>query len=108
MTLDLPRIDYPPPAKGLLYIYIILCDNNTFYVGLTSNVRKRFSAHANGYGSRHTKRHKPTKLVFTEGPYDLTTATNRERQLKKWSHVKKQALITGDTSGLKLLSKSKS
>jgi predicted GIY-YIG superfamily endonuclease len=35
----------------------------------------------------------------------LERATNRERQLKRWTHAKKLALIEGDMTKLKSLAK---
>jgi len=45
-------------------------------------------------------------LVYTETYNTIHEARIRERQLHKWSHAKKQALIDGDINRLKSLSKS--
>jgi len=88
-------------------VYILLCDNGQFYVGSTTNLELRLEEHERGEGSDFTKGHHPFKLVYTE-TYDTPREAHlRERQLHKWSHAKKQALIDGDFERLKFLSKSK-
>ena len=48
------------------------------------------------------------QLVYWESYDSLEKAIERERQLKRWSHPKKKALILGDPAGLKQLSKRRS
>jgi len=47
------------------YVYILLCDEKTFYVGLTSNTDKRLLSHKSGH-NLGTKRFTHIKLVYTE------------------------------------------
>jgi len=44
--------------------------------------------------------------LTTESYITQEEAVKREKQLKKWSHAKKQALIDGDINQLKQLAKS--
>lgn len=87
-------------------VYILLCDNGSYYVGSTTNLRLRLQEHEEGLGSNHTKGHHPIELVYTEEYETPIEAHMRERQLHKWSHAKKQALINGDIGRLRELSKS--
>jgi putative endonuclease len=57
--------------------------------------------HSNGY----TKYRLPVELVFTETYDRILDAIARERQIKGWSRVKKQALIAMNYEGLPELSK---
>ena len=88
-------------------IYILLCANNEYYVGCTSNLKRRLQEHQTGRGADFTKGHLPFKLVYTEEYPTLEEAYKRERQLHGWSRAKKDALILGDIEALKRLSKSK-
>ena len=88
-------------------IYILLCANNEYYVGCTSDLERRLQDHQTGRGADFTKGHLPFKLVYTEEYPTLEEAYKRERQLHGWSRAKKDALILGDTEALKRLSKSK-
>lgn len=98
------------PAKPC--VYILLCANGQYYVGSTTNLELRMKEHFEKpesmfYASRFTKGSQPIELVYTETFETIHEARVRERQLHKWSHSKKQALINGDIELLKQLSKSK-
>lgn len=88
-------------------VYILLCANGQYYVGSTSNLQLRLQEHNAGIGADFTHGHHPIKLVYTEEFETAQEAHLRERQLHKWSHAKKEALIKGDIELLKQLSKSK-
>ncbi len=88
-------------------IYILLCANNKFYVGCTSDLERRLQEHQSGRGADFTKGHLPFELVYTEEYSTLEEAYKRERQLHGWSRAKKEALMRGDIEALKQLSKSK-
>jgi putative endonuclease len=90
------------------HVYIIECDDGSHYVGHTRNVPKRFDTHLRGDGSSHTKRHLPEKIVYVETFESEAEAIKRERQIKKWSRAKKEALISGDMARLRELSKKRS
>ena len=86
------------------FVYILHCSDNTFYVGHTDNLTAREQAHNEGTAAQYTGRRRPVKLVYSETFDSLAAALRREKQLKRWSGEKKQALITGDTATLKRLS----
>ena len=88
------------------YTYILLCGNGQFYVGSTDNLERRLQEHQKGIGANFTKAHLPVKLVYQEEYKTIGEAFKREKQLQKWSHEKKAALIAGDIELLKKLSKS--
>ena len=88
-------------------IYILLCANNEYYVGCTSDLERRLQEHQTGRGADFTKGHLPFKLVYTEEYPTLEEAYKRERQLHGWSRAKKDALLLGDIEALKRLSESK-
>lgn len=75
------------------FVYIIRYADKSFYVGVTDNIERRFQEHSEGRGGRHTRLHKPEKIVFTENFDNKKDALKRERQLKGWSHIKKEKFI---------------
>lgn len=87
------------------YIYILLCDQETFYIGITMDVDKRLKEHRSKT-SFFTKKFSDLKLVYKEKYLTKAEARSRERQLKGWTKAKKKALIKGDIDLLKQLSKS--
>ena len=87
--------------------YILRCADNKLYVGSTTNIKERIKRHNAGYASEFTHLHRPVELVYKEDYDTYQEAFKRERQLKKWTTAKKEALIAGDIERLKELSKSK-
>lgn len=87
-------------------LYILLCDKTQYYVGITDDLGGRLEQHVQ-HDSFFTKRYTTVEVVYTETYQDRSTAAKRERQIKGWSKAKKAALIRGDISSLKKLSKSK-
>lgn len=67
----------------------------------------RIEQHQMGIGANFTKKHQPVKLVYYEQYDSIAVAFKREKQVQKWSHAKKDALIKGDIDLLKKLSKGK-
>ena len=43
--------------------YVLLCENNVYYVGTTKDLKHRIQQHFNGNGASVTKHFKPVKLV---------------------------------------------
>jgi len=76
------------------YVYILLCDEKTFYVGITHNVEKRLSEHRNKE-SFFTKKFSKIEVIYCERYDTKYQAAKREKQLKGWSRAKKQMLIDG-------------
>jgi putative endonuclease len=60
--------------------------------------------HNAGRGPVYTSRRRPVELAYYEEMPSKTAAVQREKQIKKWSRSKKQALISGYYAELKNLS----
>jgi putative endonuclease len=77
--------------------YYVYCCDKTFYVGITSNLDRRLEEHNAGkYPNGYTFKRKPVELVFFQDFTEPSQAIAFEKQLKKWSRIKKQALIEGN------------
>jgi predicted GIY-YIG superfamily endonuclease len=87
------------------FVYILLCDNRKFYVGITDDLERRLGQHRRGY-SPYTKQFSIIELVYSEKYSSRAKAEFREKQIKGWSIAKKKALISGDKGLLVKLSKS--
>ena len=85
-------------------VYILLCDNDSYYVGISCNLNNRYFSHKNKYNIS-TKEFKKDKLDYKETYMKRVDAEKRETQLKGWSKAKKKALIKGNIELLKSLSK---
>jgi putative endonuclease len=92
-----------------MYVYILRCKDDTFYIGVTNDLETRVIQHNQGsnewnYTSKASRR--PVTLVYYETFMSATQAIDREKQLKGWSRRKKMALIEGDDHLLRELSQS--
>jgi len=69
-------------------VYILLCDEKKFYVGITNDLKNRLRQHRNGQ-STYTKQFSEIKLVYKEEFEDRDGAVKREKEIKGWSKKKK-------------------
>jgi type I restriction enzyme R subunit len=104
--IDFEEINVNDIANG--FMYILQCNDGSFYTGSTIDLARRIEQHKNGEGAEYTKLHSPVKLVYYETFERVDLAFEREKQVQKWSRAKKIALIKRDIELLKKLSKSKS
>ncbi len=80
------------------WVYILLCSDRSYYVGVTSDLEARLWGHQEGLVKGYTKNRRPVELVYSEETNDIGAALFREKQIKGWRRVKKEALIRGDTT----------
>lgn len=86
-------------------VYILRCSDGSYYVGGTDDLSARLEAHNAGRAAAWTAKRRPVTLVYREPQPDEQSAIRRERQLKRWTRAKKEALIAGDTCRLHHLSR---
>ena len=89
------------------YVYILLCNDGSYYTGSTQNMELRLWQHEHGEGARYTQTRLPIKLVFVDEYDHVDEAFRREKQIQGWSRKKKEALISGAFNLLPELSKTK-
>jgi putative endonuclease len=75
------------------YVYIVNCNDNTFYCGYSNNVEKRVDVHNKKRGAKYTKTRLPVKLVYTECFDSKSEAMKREYQIKQLTRQQKLYLI---------------
>lgn len=88
------------------WVYILLCENNTYYTGYTNNLLKRYQSHVDGTGKcKYTRSFKPIKIAqswkISKGKLE---AMKIERFIKKLSRTEKETIIADP---LKLLENTK-
>ena len=92
----------------LSYVYILKCSDNTYYTGITSNLNRRILEHQSGKNlDAYTYSRRPLALVFYAEFTDINLAIAKEKQIKKWSRAKKEALINNEFERLPNLAKKK-
>ncbi|MBN2583080.1 MAG: GIY-YIG nuclease family protein [Planctomycetes bacterium] len=87
------------------FTYILRCSDGSYYVGHTDDLAQRVAWHNQGHGSTWTAKRRPVTLIYSEPHATETEAVRREKQIKRWSRAKKDALIAGDLAALKQHSK---
>jgi putative endonuclease len=88
-------------------MYILRCNDGTFYVGSTWDLSTRVDQHIDGFGCEYTSKRKPVTLVYSEEFERRDEAWAREKQIQGWSHAKRLALVEGRLDDLRALSKSR-
>lgn len=78
------------------YVYILECEDGSYYTGMTSSPDRRWMQHIDGLGSRYTSDHKPKRVAYLEEYEDPEQARLREKQIHGWTRVKKEKLIKGE------------
>ncbi|MEO1194370.1 MAG: GIY-YIG nuclease family protein [Pseudomonadota bacterium] len=79
-----------------VYLYILHCSDGSYYVGVTRrSLEERVGEHNAGLVRGYTVGRRPVRLVFSEAFSRIDDAAAAERQVKGWSRVKKEALISG-------------
>ena len=81
-------------ADGLAYVYILSSGFKRLYIGVTTEIEVRVRQHKNGsFPGSFTDRYNIHQLVYYERFGSILGAIAREKQLKRWSRVKKIGLI---------------
>jgi len=76
------------------YVYILECNDGTFYIGSTTDIQRRVHEHNTAKnGAHYTKIRRPVQLRYSEQLPTLGEARSREAALKRLSRKQKQALI---------------
>ena len=76
------------------FVYILASGFKHLYIGVTTELIVRMHQHKSGtYPDSFTARYNIRHLVYLEQYASVTTAIAREKQLKRWSRIKKLRLI---------------
>ncbi|MBS4750220.1 GIY-YIG nuclease family protein [Granulicatella sp. zg-ZJ] len=76
------------------YFYVLMCADNTFYAGYTTDVARRELEHnTSDKGAKYTKTRRPVKVIHVESFPTRSMATKQEAMFKKLSKKEKEAYI---------------
>jgi putative endonuclease len=76
------------------FVYMLLCEDGSYYLGSTVDIDQRFAMHLSGKGASYTRSHKPVKVVYREVQANKSAALKREIELKKLTHAQKTKLVS--------------
>ena len=78
----------------MYYVYLLTNEyGNVLYTGVTNNLPRRLYEHKHHLVEGFTRRYNVGKLVYYETTTDVSTAIQREKQIKGWKREKKNALV---------------
>ena len=86
------------------FVYILRCNDNSYYTGHTDNLEKRIAEHNDKLIDGYTATRLPLEVIFIQSFATRDEAFNAERRIKGWSRKKKEAIIKGDWNELIRLS----
>ncbi len=72
----------PLPDGKKWFLYVLLCNDDSFYIGITNDIYRRYYEHKTGQGAKWTKAHKPIKVIHFEEFDTQQEAAKREKELK--------------------------
>lgn len=79
------------------YVYVLVCEDGSYYTGYTEDVDRRVEQHKKGRGARYTRMHQPERVVYVEEFESRSQAMKREQKIKSLSHNQKQQLANSMT-----------
>lgn len=81
---------------GKYYVYIVECQDGTYYTGYTRDLKNRIQQHNNGKrGAIYTRYKRPVKLVYAKEYKYHKLAVQEECRIKTLRRRQKERLING-------------
>ena len=73
-------------------VYMVRCNDNSIYTGISNDLKTRLETHAKGNGSKYVKTRLPFKLIYIEECQSRSNALKREIKIKKLNKKNKELL----------------
>lgn len=80
----------------MYYVYILRCEGNSLYTGITTDLERRMEEHfsQNGKCAKYTKNHKAKKLEVAWKTENRVLASKLEYAIKTLKKMEKEGLIS--------------
>ena len=77
------------------FVYILICSDNTFYTGVTTDIDRRLRQHnwELVWWAKYTRVRKPVQVVYTTEFSNRSEATKEEYRIKQLTRKNKEELI---------------
>jgi putative endonuclease len=75
------------------YLYILSCNDGSFYGGYTNNLEQRVKKHNEGKGAKYTRAHNPVALLYYETFPTKQMAMSAEYRFKRLSRKQKEKFL---------------
>ena len=74
------------------FLYLLECDGNRLYTGITVDVEARFRAHSEGRGAKFTRAYRPLRILMAQRYETRSEASKAEYAVKRLSPEAKRKL----------------
>ncbi|WP_088043523.1 GIY-YIG nuclease family protein [Bacillus sp. EAC] len=84
------------------YLYVLECNDASFYAGYTTNIERRIKQHNDGKGAKYTRSRVPVRCIYQEEflskreamqaeyAFKQLTRTNKERYMREGKNNDKE------------------
>ena len=83
---------------GQFFVYIIQCNDKTYYTGYTPDIKRRIGLHNSGKGAKYTRNRRPVKLVYLKQYKYFKPAFLEELRIKRLNRRVKEKMILSNQS----------
>lgn len=78
-----------PPTPAPYWLYLLECEDGSYYAGIALDVEKRFINHVLGWGARYTRAHPPVRVLAAAWYASKGEALRAEYALKRLARGEK-------------------
>ncbi|MFT4965891.1 MAG: putative endonuclease, partial [Colwellia sp.] len=80
---------------GAWWVYLLRCNDNSLYAGVTTDIHRRLDEHNNSkLGAKYTRARRPVSLAYLEAASNKSTACQKEYQIRHLTKFKKEQLVS--------------
>lgn len=80
------------------FVYILQCNDGTYYTGYAVDLEKRLQQHQDGIACKYTRGRRPVSLVYHEEFASKGESMSREVAIKKLTRKQKEKLIKASST----------
>jgi len=88
-----PAASVAPLVSGQWVVYLLLCEGDRLYTGITNDLDARMKAHREARGAAFTKAFPPKELMHARAVADRSAALRLEAAIKKLPRARKLAAL---------------
>jgi len=79
--------------KSKYWVYMLRCQDGTYYTGYTKDLENRIALHKSGKGAKYVKYKLPAELVYAKEYHYYKSALNEEKRIKTLKREQKSELV---------------
>ena len=79
--------------RSQYWVYMVRCNDGTYYTGYTKNLENRIALHKSGKGAKYVRNKLPAELVYAKKYRYYKSALNEEKRIKTLKREQKTKLV---------------